>query len=104
VGLTLCLYLQKVLNELPGLRLAPIVWPDHHPNEVALSVDDVGRGCPPYAPLFPGCLSALIEHDGSNIPPLLHGPPDQVGVLPDIHEENFETLALELTVDPVNGR
>ena len=69
-----------------------------------MPVDDVGSGSTPHAPLFPGHLSALIEDDGSNIPALLDGSLDQVRVLPDIHEENFEALVLELAVDSVNGR
>jgi hypothetical protein len=95
---------QQGLDELPRLRPVPIACPDHQSDEVALPIDEVRGGRPPHTPLLPGHIPALIEQDGGNVSSLLDGPFDQVRVLADIHEEDFEALVFELAVEPVDGR
>jgi len=100
----LWLYANQLLNESPSLWLAPIVCPDHHPNQAALPIDDVGRGRPPDAPVFPGHVSALVKQDRGYVVSLQDGMLDQIWLLTDIHQENLEALFLEFLVNPVNGR
>jgi hypothetical protein len=96
--------LEQGLDQASGLRLSPIPGPDHHAGETALAVDEVRSRGPPYAPLPPGHVPALIEEDGGNVAPLLHGTLDQIGALPDVYQQDLETSVLELAIDLVDGR
>jgi hypothetical protein len=48
-------------------------------------------------------IPVLVEQHRRDVPALLDGPPDLVGIFPDVDEEDFEPLTAKVLVDLLDG-
>src|ERR671919_3058324 len=95
---------EQVAEERPGGGRAEVAAPDGAADEATLAVDEVDRRRAPDAVDAAGDVAALVEQDRCGVAALLHGATDQVGGLAKRDEQDLEPLALELTVQRVDGR
>jgi hypothetical protein len=95
---------EQRLDERPRGRARPVSPSDHAADQSALRIDEVGGGRPPHAIALARHVTALIEKDGRRVAALAHDLTYVRWFLPEVHQENFQALGLELAVQPVDGR
>jgi len=72
--------------------------------ETALAIDEVRGGRAPDSVELARHLTGVIEEHRGNVAAFLGGLLHGVGALAEADEQDFETLTLELPVQPIDGR
>src|SRR5207244_11649804 len=97
-------HVDKRLEERLSCRSSPVTRPRHAADQSPLAVDEVGGRWPPHAVALSCHVTALVEEDRRHVTAFAHNLTHVVGLLPKIHQQDFQPLALELAVYPVDGR
>src|SRR5262245_16827678 len=98
------LRLEQRVDELAAGRGVPAARADYAPDELAAAVHEIHRGRPEHAVATAGHLTALVEQHRCGVAALLDRLPHEIGTLPEIDQDDLETLALQLARDLVDGR
>ena len=97
-------FFNEGLKQVPGGGSAPVAGALDAAEESALAIDEVGGGRAPDAVELAGHVTGGVQEHGGSVPAfvgdLLHG----VGILAEADQQDFETFALELPVQPIDGR
>lgn len=95
---------EQRLHERPRRGGVPSPRADHTAHHLALAVDEVERGRSPDAVDAPGDVAAPVDQDGRLVASLLDRPADELWILTEVDQANFETAAAELLVQRADGR
>ena len=92
------------LDEVPGGRGGPVPRALDAAEQATLAVDEVRRGRSPDSVNPAGDVAGAVDEHGGDVAAILRGFPYGVSALLEVHEHDFQALALELFVQPVDGR
>ena len=69
-----------------------------------MAIDEVGGGRAPDSVELAGHVTGLVEKHGRGVAALLGDLLHGVGTLAEADQQDFETLTLELPIQPIDGR
>src|SRR3989442_5502119 len=95
---------EKGLEAHASSRARPVARPRHAADQSPLAIDEVGGWWPPDAVGLARHVPALVQKDRRHVAAFAYNLTHVVGVLTEIHQQDFQPLALELAVYPVDGR
>lgn len=82
----------------------PPAWADDTPDHLALPVDEVEGRWTPDTVDAPGDVAATIDQDRGLVASLLDRLADELEILTEVDQTNFQTATAELLVQRADGR
>jgi hypothetical protein len=97
-------FFNEGLKQVAGGGDGPVAGALDSAEEAALAIDEIGGGRAPDAVKLAGHVTGGVEEHGGGVAAFLGGLLHGIGTLAEADQQDFETLTLELPVQPIDGR